>query len=212
MNSSNSMARVFCIGQNYVAHIRELGNPMPSAPVIFMRPLSCLVAAGEEIHFPRHGQLLHYEVEVIVRIGKSGRDINETEALSHVDAVTLGVDLTLRDLQIEARKNGLPWDAAKAFEQSAPVGDFLPYDPAKIDLKNLPFRCRINGQLRQDGNTDDMLFSVERLIAELSKIWTLRPGDMIFTGTPSGVGALSTGDVIEVENDQIGSFSWTMVD
>lgn len=212
MNSSNSMARVFCIGQNYVAHIRELGNPMPSAPVIFMRPRSCLVAAGEEIHFPRHGQLLHYEVEVVVRIGKSGRDINETEALSHIDAVTLGVDLTLRDLQIEARENGLPWDAAKAFEQSAPVGEFLPYDPAMIDLKNLAFRCRVNGQLRQDGNTDDMLFSVERLIAELSKIWTLRPGDMIFTGTPSGVGALSTGDIIEAENDQIGSFSWTMIE
>ena len=212
MNSNNSMARVFCIGQNYVAHIRELGNPLPSAPVIFMRPLSCLVAAGEAIHFPRHGQLLHYEVEVVVRIGKPGRDISEAEAHSHIDAVTLGVDLTLRDLQIEARKNGLPWDAAKAFEQSAPVGDFLLYDPAKIDLKSLAFRCRVNGQLRQDGNTDDMLFSFERLIGELSKIWTLRPGDMIFTGTPSGVGALGTGDVIEVENDQIGSFSWTMVD
>jgi len=210
MNSS--MARVFCVGQNYVAHIRELGNPMPAAPVIFMRPLSCLVGPDEQIHFPRHGQLLHYEVEVVVRIGKRGRDINEAEALSHIDAVTLGVDLTLRDLQIEARKNGLPWDAAKAFEQSAPLGDFLPYDPATMDLDNLAFRCRLNGELRQDGNTDDMLFSFQRLIAELSKIWTLQPGDMVFTGTPSGVGALSRGDVIEVENDQIGSFSWTMVD
>lgn len=209
--SSNNVARVFCIGQNYVAHIRELGNPMPSAPVIFMRPLSCLVAADEPIHFPRHGQLLHYEVEVVVRIGKPGRDINEAAALSHIDAVTLGVDLTLRDLQIEARKNGLPWDAAKSFEQSAPLGGFLPYDPAAMDLGKLAFRCRVNGELRQDGNTDDMLFSFERLIAELSKIWTLQPGDMIFTGTPSGVGALSRGDVIEVENDQIGSFSWSMV-
>jgi acylpyruvate hydrolase len=212
MNSNNSTARVFCIGQNYVAHIQELGNPMPGSPVIFMRPLSSLAAVGEEIHFPRHGQLLHYEVEVVVRIGQSGRDICETEALSYVDAVTLGVDLTLRDLQVEAKQNGLPWDAAKAFDQSAPLGDFLPYDPTMMDLRNLAFRCRINGQLRQDGNTDDMLFSVERLIAELSNIWTLRPGDMIFTGTPSGVGALSTGDVIEVENDQIGCFRWTMVD
>ena len=212
MNSNNSTARVFCIGQNYVAHIQELGNPMPGSPVIFMRPLSSLAAVGEEIHFPRHGQLLHYEVEVVVRIGQSGSDISETEAISYVDAVTLGVDLTLRDLQVEAKQNGLPWDAAKAFDQSAPLGDFLPYDPAMMDLRNLAFRCRINGQLRQDGNTDDMLFSVERLIAELSNIWTLRPGDMIFTGTPSGVGALSTGDVIEVENDQIGCFRWTMVD
>jgi len=212
MNSNNSMARVFCIGQNYVAHIRELGNPMPTSPVVFMRPLACLVAPGEKIQFPRHGKLLHYEVEVVVRIGKPGRDIDETQALSHIDAVTLGVDLTLRDLQKKAREKGLPWDAAKAFEQSAPLGEFLPYDPVTMDLKHLAFRCRVNGQLRQDGNTDDMLFSFERLIAELSKIWILRPGDMIFTGTPSGVGALGSGDVIAVDNDQIGSFSWTLVD
>ncbi|MCG6888917.1 MAG: fumarylacetoacetate hydrolase family protein [Gammaproteobacteria bacterium] len=212
MNSSNSMARVFCIGQNYVAHIRELGNPMPTAPVIFMRPLACLVAVGDKIHFPRHGKLLHFEVEVVVRIGKPGSDIDESEALSHIDAVTLGVDLTLRDLQKQAREKGLPWDAAKAFEQSAPLGEFVPYDPATMDLKHLAFRCRVNGQLRQDGNTDDMLFSFERLIAELSKIWILRPGDMIFTGTPSGVGALGSGDVISVDNEQIGSFSWTLAD
>ena len=98
-------ARIFCIGQNYVAHIRELSNPMPQKPVIFMRPLSCLVAPGEEVHFPTHGKQLHYEVEVVVRIGKQGRDIDERDALSHIDALTLGADLTLRDLQIEAKQN-----------------------------------------------------------------------------------------------------------
>ncbi len=197
---------------DYVAHIRELGNPMPRKPVIFMRPLSCLVAPGESIHFPRHGKQLHYEVEVVVRIGKQGRDIDEQAALSHIDALTLGADLTLRDLQIEAKQNGLPWDQAKAFEQSAPLGEFLAYDPASIDLHDLNFRCRINGELRQDGNTSDMLFGFERLIAELSSIWTLRPGDMIYTGTPSGVGALQIGDLIEVENDQIGTYSWTIIE
>jgi 2-keto-4-pentenoate hydratase/2-oxohepta-3-ene-1,7-dioic acid hydratase in catechol pathway len=205
-------ARIFCIGQNYVAHIRELSNPMPPKPVIFMRPLSCLVAPGEPVHFPTHGKQLHYEVEVVVRIGRQGRDIDERDALSHIDALTLGADLTLRDLQIEAKQNGLPWDQAKAFEQSAPLGEFLAYDPASIDLDDLNFRCRINGELRQDGNTNDMLFGFERLIAELSSIWTLRPGDMIYTGTPSGVGALQIGDVIEVENDQIGTFSWTIIE
>lgn len=204
-------ARIFCIGQNYVAHIRELSNPMPQKPVIFMRPLSCLVAPGEEVHFPTHGKQLHYEVEVVVRIGKQGRDIDERDALSHIDALTLGADLTLRDLQIEAKQNGLPWDQAKAFEQSAPLGEFLTYDPASIDLNDLNFRCRINGELRQDGNTNDMLFGFERLIAELSSIWLLHPGDMIYTGTPSGVGPLQIGDVIEVENDQIGTFSWTII-
>jgi 2-keto-4-pentenoate hydratase/2-oxohepta-3-ene-1,7-dioic acid hydratase in catechol pathway len=212
MTTAPHTARIFCIGQNYVAHIRELGNPMPKAPVIFMRPLSCLVAPGEAVHFPRHGKELHYEVEVVVRIGKAGRDIDESNALEHIDALTLGADLTLRDLQIAAKKDGLPWDQAKAFEQSAPLGEFLAYDPALIDLDNLDFRCRINGELRQDGNTSDMLFGFRRLIAELSSVWTLRPGDMIYSGTPSGVGPLQVGDCIEVENDQIGTFSWTIVE
>ena len=212
MANGTHTARIFCIGQNYVAHIRELSNPMPQKPVIFMRPLSCLVLPGDPVHFPKHGKQLHYEVEVVVRIGKQGRGIDERDALFHIDALTLGVDLTLRDLQIEAKQNGLPWDQAKAFEQSAPLGDFLAYDPASIDLNDLNFCCRINGELRQDGNTNDMLFGFERLIAELSSIWTLRPGDMIYTGTPSGVGPLQIGDVIEVENDQIGTFSWTIIE
>jgi len=212
MTTARHSARIFCIGQNYVAHIRELGNPMPEAPVIFMRPLSCLVAPGAAVHFPRHGKELHYEVEVVVRIGKEGRGIDELDALTHIDALTLGADLTLRDLQIAAKKEGLPWDQAKAFEQSAPLGEFLAYDTDSIDLDNLNFRCRINGELRQDGNTNDMLFGFRRLIAELSSVWTLRPGDMIYSGTPSGVGPLQVGDTIEVENDQIGAFSWTIIE
>ena len=212
MATDTHSARIFCIGQNYVAHIRELNNPMPQKPVIFMRPLSCLVTPGEQIHFPRHGKQLHYEVEVVVRIGKPGRNIDERDALSYIDALTLGADLTLRDLQIEAKQNGLPWDQAKAFDQSAPLGEFLAYDPASIDLNDLNFRCHINGELRQDGNTSDMLFGFERLIAELSSIWTLCPGDMIYTGTPSGVGPLQIGDIIEVKSDQIGAFSWTIID
>ena len=212
MGNSNNLARVFCIGQNYIAHIRELSNPMPEKPVVFMRPLSCLVAPGEKIHFPQHGSLLHYEVEVVVRVGKQGQNIKQQEALSYIDAVTLGVDLTLRDLQKVAKQEGLPWEQAKSFEQSAPLGEFLAYDPASINLKDMNFICKINGEVRQDGNTNDMLFSFERLIADLSNIWVLRPGDMIYTGTPSGVGPLQIGDVIEVERDQIGSFSWRLTD
>lgn len=212
MEGSTEMARVFCIGQNYVAHIRELGNPIPEKPVVFMRPSTCLVTPNEKIHFPKHGKLLHYEVEVVVRIGKRGQNIIEEEALSYIDAVTLGADLTLRDLQKEAKDGGLPWEEAKSFEQSAPLGEFLLYDSASIDLKNLNFVCRINGEVRQSGNTDDMLFSFENLLVYLSKIWILQPGDMIYSGTPSGVGPLQTGDSIEVENDQIGSFCWSVID
>lgn len=212
MENNTNVARVFCIGQNYLKHIKELSNPIPEKPVVFMRPLSCLVAPGNNIHFPKHGKLLHYEVEVVVRIGKPGRNIKEEEALAYIDAVTLGVDLTLRDLQKEKMQKGLPWEEAKSFEQSAPLGEFLPYDPASINLKDLNFRCKINGELRQNGNTNDMLFSFDRLLAELSKIWLLKPGDMIYTGTPSGVGPLKVGDVVEVENDQIGSFSWRIIE
>jgi 2-keto-4-pentenoate hydratase/2-oxohepta-3-ene-1,7-dioic acid hydratase in catechol pathway len=212
MANDDNMPRVFCIGQNYVAHIQELNNPMPEKPVVFMRPLSCLVSPGEEIHFPKHGNLLHYEVEVVVRIGNQGQNIKQQEALSYIDSVTLGVDLTLRDLQIEAKQKGLPWEQAKSFEQSSPLGKFLPYDPASTNLEDLDFICRINGEVRQEGNTNDMLFGFERLISDLSKIWMLRPGDMIYTGTPSGVGALQIGDSIEVENEQIGSFSWTIIE
>lgn len=210
MDEGFSLARVFCIGQNYVAHIKELGNPMPQAPVVFMRPLACLVAPGENLEFPQHGKLLHYEVEVVVRIGKVGRNIEYQDALSYIDAVTLGVDLTLRDVQIEKKRQGLPWEESKSFEQSSPLGEFLPYNPKTLDLKNLGFRCSINGEVKQDGNTNDMLFGFETLIVELSKIWQLRPGDMIYTGTPSGVGALASGDQIEVENEQIGRYSWTL--
>ena len=212
MGSSTDMARIFCIGQNYVAHINELGNPMPEKPVVFMRPLACLVAPDEKIHFPKHGKLLHYEVEVVVRIGKRGQNIIEEEALSYIDALTLGADLTLRDLQKEAKESGLPWEEAKSFEQSAPLGEFLSYDSAAIDLKDLNFVCRINGEERQNGNTDDMLFSFEALLEYLSKIWILQPGEMIYTGTPSGVGPLQIGDSIEVENDQIGSFCWSIIE
>jgi acylpyruvate hydrolase len=211
-SNSPNLTRIFCIGQNYIEHIKELSNPMPEKPVVFMRPLSCLVAPGQQVHFPKHGSELHYEVEVVVRIGKRGQNIKQAEALSYIDGVTLGVDLTLRDLQKEAKQKGLPWDAAKAFEQSAPLGEFLPYDPTTIDLKNLDFRCKINGEVKQNGNTDDMLFGFERLLADLSNIWTLRPGDMIYTGTPSGVGRLKIGDVIEIENYQIGSFIWTIIE
>lgn len=206
-----SLARVFCIGQNYVAHIKELGNPMPDKPVVFMRPLCCLVEPGVEVHFPKHGSELHYEVEVVVRIGRRGRNIDQGEALSYIDALTLGVDLTLRDLQIQKKQQGLPWEEAKSFEQSAPLGEFLAYAAEDIDLGNLSFCCKINGEVRQQGNTDDMLFGFPRLLADLSKIWELRPGDMIYSGTPAGVGPLKIGDLIEVENAQIGSFSWRII-
>lgn len=206
-----NIPRVFCIGRNYMEHVHELSNVIPTKPVIFIKPTSCLVKPGEKIHFPKHGKELHHEVEIVVQVGREGRPTTEEEALSFIHSITVGLDLTLRDVQEELKKKGLPWEIAKAFEQSAPLGDFIPYD-GSLDLSHISFGCQVNGITRQRGNTGDMIFSFKKLLVELSKIWVLKPGDLIYTGTPSGVGPLKIGDLIEVESDPIGTFSWSIVE
>jgi 2-keto-4-pentenoate hydratase/2-oxohepta-3-ene-1,7-dioic acid hydratase in catechol pathway len=208
---NSNAARVFCIGRNYVEHVRELSNVVPEKPVVFIKPTSCLVVPGEEIHFPKHGNELHHEVEIVVKVGREGRAQTEEEAFSFIDALTVGLDLTLRDVQGELKKKGLPWEIAKAFEQSAPIGDFIPCDRS-LDLKNISFGCKVNGVERQRGNTGKMIFSIQRLLVEVSRIWVLRPGDLVYTGTPSGVGPLKIGDTIEIYSDLIGSFSWSVIE
>lgn len=200
--------RIFCIGKNYDEHIKELGGQRQQEPVVFMKPVSCIVAPGETLMIPRHGNLLHHEVEVVLLIGKGGQDIPEANSLSHIAGVTLGLDLTLRDVQGRLKKSGLPWELAKAFEQSAPLGSFIAYDPDVIDLQNILFTCTVNGELRQQGQTQDMLFPIKSLIETLSKWWTLQPGDIIFTGTPSGVGPLQPGDQVTIDSSVTGSFFW----
>jgi 2-keto-4-pentenoate hydratase/2-oxohepta-3-ene-1,7-dioic acid hydratase in catechol pathway len=208
---SLDIPRVFCIGRNYAEHVRELANVVPQKPVVFIKPATCLVAPGEKIHFPKHGSELHHEVEIVVKVGRQGKVGTEEEALNFISAVTIGLDLTLRDVQSDLKKKGLPWEMAKAFDQSAPIGDFILYD-GSLDLKNISFGCKVNGVERQKGNSGEMIFSIPRLLVELNKIWVLRPGDLIYTGTPSGVGPLEIGDTIEVESDAIGSFSWSIVE
>lgn len=211
LKNNQNCARVFCIGRNYAEHIQELSNAVPTNPVIFIKPAACLVKPGEKIHCPKHGNELHHEVEIVVKIGSEGRVVRDEEAPSSISALTVGLDLTLRDVQADLKKKGLPWEIAKAFEQSAPIGDFVPYDKS-IDLNNISFGCKVNGIERQRGNSRDMIFGIPRLLVEVSKVWTLRPGDLIFTGTPSGVGPLKIGDTIEIESDLTGSFSWRIVE
>ena len=202
-------ARIFCIGRNYVAHAKELDSEVPTTPVIFMKPTTCLVAPGNSIPYPKHGQELHHEAELVLQIGNEGRCTNEEEARSLLGAFTLGLDLTLRDIQNKLKDKGLPWEISKSFEQSSPVGEFVKYDSA-IDLNNFSFECTVNGELKQQGRTDHMIFTIETLLIELSKIWCLRPGDLIYTGTPAGVGRLQPGDTISITSDLTGSFSWTI--
>jgi len=173
-----------------------------------MKPVSSIVTPGDFLFFPRYGAELHHEAEVVLLIGKEGKDIPEENAYSHIVGVTLGLDLTLRDVQGKLKKKGLPWELSKSFEQSAPLGHFKVFNQDSIDLENFSFSCRVNGDLRQNGNTGDMIFPIKRLIKALSSWWTLRPGDIIYTGTPSGVGPLRVGDKIEIQNSDIGVFSW----
>jgi 2-keto-4-pentenoate hydratase/2-oxohepta-3-ene-1,7-dioic acid hydratase in catechol pathway len=205
-----SGGRIFCIGRNYAEHIQELQNPVPSKPLFFLKPMSCIVPAGEPIPFPGHGSVLHHEVEVVVRLGRDGRPASAAEARAFVDGITLGLDLTLRDVQDEQKKKGLPWEVAKAFDGSAPLGAFAPCDPS-LDLGHLTFTGAVNGQVRQRGDTAQMLLDIPGQILALAKVWKLRRGDLLYTGTPAGVGPLQPGDTIEVSGERLGTFSWRVV-
>ena len=201
--------RIFCIGKNYDKHIKELGGKQaPDEPVVFMKPVCNIVAPGETISYPPAGKELHHEVEVVILIGKKGKSIPESEALTYVSGITLGLDLTLRDVQKKLKKAGLPWELSKSFDQSAPLGIFKNFNSKELDVNNLSFSCSVNGNLRQKGNTGEMIFSIPNLIHILSNWWILKPGDIIFTGTPAGVGPLQPGDKMEVESPMIGSYSW----
>lgn len=202
--------RIFCIGKNYAEHVAELAH-LGHAPdrecVIFMKPVSALVPEGEPIPLPRGQGSIHHEAELVVMLTGGGRDIPEDEALACVAGMALGLDLTLRDLQTELKAKGAPWERAKAFDGSAPIGDFKPY--LEQDLQALEFTCHVNGELRQHGFTRDMLFPVARQIHILSQTWALEPGDVIFTGTPKGVGPLQPGDVVRLSSPTLGTTTWT---
>ncbi|MFO7738159.1 MAG: fumarylacetoacetate hydrolase family protein [Desulfatiglandaceae bacterium] len=202
--------RIFCIGRNYAEHARELGNPVPEEPVVFMKPIHCRVPSGGTVRFPAHGKELHHEVEVVLRIGRKFRNVSTEKADAFIDGVGLGLDLTLRDVQGLLKERGLPWEKAKAFEQSAPLG--LIVEMEKIDdINDLDFICKVNGEIRQQGSTRNMIFSPARIVSYLSGIWELLPGDLIYTGTPEGIAGLSVGDTITVESDWAGSHSWKII-
>ncbi len=201
--------RVFCIGCNYDAHIKELGSCADDRCVIFMKPPTCLVPPGRVVTLPAGRGEVHHEVELVIVVGAGGRNIPRDRALAHIAGVTLGLDLTLRTVQTRLKQHGHPWELSKAFDQSAPLGKPVAWTPA-LDLANIPLRCRVNGAVRQDGNTRDMLFPVEQLLAIVSSTWVLQPGDLLFTGTPPGVGPVVPGDVVTIDSPCLGSFTWRM--
>jgi len=198
--------RIFCIGRNYAAHAAELGNALPREPVVFMKPATSLVALGAPLPLPRGRGPLHHEAEVVLLVGRDAQELAPERALEVLVGVTLGLDLTLRAEQDRLKAAGQPWELAKAFDHGAPLGAFVAAEG--LDLAALPFECRVGGALRQQGNTRDLLFPVATIVAFLSRRWRLLPGDLVFTGTPSGVGPLVPGDEVVIESPLIGRFAW----
>ena len=192
--------KILCIGRNYAEHVREMGDvAAPEAgapvlePVVFLKPSTALVADGSEIVLPRQSHDVHHELELVAVIGTGGRHITEADALSHVAAYALGLDLTARDLQAEAKASKGPWSIAKGFDTFAPLGPLLPAS-AIGDPQAVRITLSVNGETRQDGTTADMLTPVARLVAFVSSVFTLEPGDLLYTGTPAGVGPVRAGD------------------
>jgi 2-keto-4-pentenoate hydratase/2-oxohepta-3-ene-1,7-dioic acid hydratase in catechol pathway len=207
LTPSNTHVRIntiFCLGQNYADHAKEMGADAPTSPIIFLKPSSAVIADGEDIVLPSMSANVNHEVELTVLIGKKGKNIPAEEAYRHVAGYGIGLDMTMRDRQLEAKKAGHPWTIAKGFDTSAPLSPFLEAhlvpDPNVLEIS-----LKVNGTLRQYSTTGRMIFKIDTIIAFLSTIFTLNEGDIIFTGTPEGVAPVQTGDIIDASITGIGS-------
>ncbi len=196
--------KLICIGRNYENHINELQNQRPDEPVIFMKPDSAVLLKQHPFVIPEFSDDIHHEIEVIVRINKVGKYIDAKFAHKYYDEISLGIDFTARDLQQKLKEKGLPWEKAKAFDGSAVIGDFIPKSQFE-SMENLNFELKNNNQTVQKSNTNQMLWNIDQLIAEVSKYFTLKIGDILFTGTPEGVAVVRPNDLLEgyLENQQL---------
>lgn len=188
--------RIYCVGQNYSAHAREMGgDPDRESPFYFMKPADAVIASGSIVPYPPRTNDLHHEIELVVAIGKGGKNIAVNDAESHIFGYAAGIDLTRRDLQFDAKKRGRPWDTAKGFDHSAPISAIQTVERVGHPVTGRIW-LQVNGEIRQDGDLDELIWNVPEAIAELSTLFTLAPGDLLFTGTPAGVGAVAPGDRI----------------
>ena len=188
--------KIFGIGRNYVAHIEELNNERPGEPIIFTMPDTALLIRNRPFYYPSFSSDIHHEVEVVLKISKVGKNIDEKFASTYYNEIGMGIDFTARDLQQKAKEKGLPWAIAKGFNSAAPISGFVSKED--VDLNNLNFSITNNGELKQQGNTKLMLFSFDYIVSYLSKYFLLKKGDLIYTGTPAGVGPVKVGDRLEV--------------
>lgn len=188
--------KIFCIGRNYAEHAKELGNGVPDEPIIFMKPKSALIQGHTPFYYPEFTNDLHYEAELVIRISKNGKYIQEKHASNYYNGISVGIDFTARDIQRQLQEKGLPWEKAKSFDNSAAVGKFIDISPA-IDKKNINFSLQKNKETVQKGNAGSMIFSIDRIVANISNFFSINIGDFIFTGTPAGTGECIVGDVLE---------------
>jgi 2-keto-4-pentenoate hydratase/2-oxohepta-3-ene-1,7-dioic acid hydratase in catechol pathway len=187
---------IFCIGRNYVAHAHELGNEVPTSPVIFMKPSTAVLAEGKNFTIPSFTNDLHYEGELVLRVCKEGKNLKDPNVLDYCDAITVGIDFTARDLQNKLKEKGLPWEKAKAFDDAAILGKWTPLTSAMVE-NPIHFSLHKNGAIVQDGDSSLMIFPLATILESLTEYFTIYPGDLIYTGTPVGVGPTNKGDVFE---------------
>ncbi len=192
--------KIICIGRNYIDHAKELNNPVPQEPVFFMKPDTALLLKNQPFFYPEFSSDIHFETELVVRIKKVGKHIQEKFANTYYDELAVGIDFTARDLQQKCKEKGLPWEIAKGFDHAAPLSKFVPKTEFQ-NVQNINLRLDKNGKTVQQGNTKEMLFSVDQIIAYISQFVTLKIGDLIFTGTPAGVGPIAIGDRLEAYLD-----------
>ncbi|MCC7302932.1 MAG: fumarylacetoacetate hydrolase family protein [Bacteroidia bacterium] len=187
--------KIICIGRNYSEHAKEMKSELPSEPVFFMKPDTALLKEGAPFYLPDFSREIHHEIELVIKISKAGKNIGEAFAHKYYDEITLGIDFTARDVQARCKEKGLPWEKAKGFDGSAPIGNFI--KATGEEVQEMKFRLDINGKTVQSGKSSDMIFSVDKIIAYVSGFVTLKVGDLIFTGTPEGVGPVKEGDLLE---------------
>ena len=199
--------KIIAIGRNYAAHAAELNNAIPTKPIIFLKPDTAVLKDNKPFYIPDFSNDVHYELEVVLKICKEGKHIAEKFASNYYEEIGLGVDFTARDIQAEHKEKGLPWELAKAFDNSAVISNFFPKSDYK-DMYDLKFELKKNGESKQNGHTANLLFSFEKIISFVSQYITLKKGDLIFTGTPEGVGKVNTGDRLEawLEDKQLLNF------
>ena len=189
--------KIICIGRNYLAHVKELDNALPTEPMFFMKPDTALLPAGEPFPYPDFSHEIHYETELVLRVCKTGKAIEEKTASEYYDAITVGIDFTARDLQSQCKAKGHPWEIAKSFDYSAPIGEFKKINTLR-NPEDIAFGMKLNGEWVQQGHSRDMIFNFNRIVSYMSLFVTLNEGDCIFIGTPQGVGEVHVGDRLEL--------------